>query len=165
MAGLMEARGDEFPVPSRQASGAVNGVKTDVTSLSFSDKLMVTISQEGRLAQWVRVLLKADQQFKSNASQVQVPLVGSSAGAVEMTLPSAGHGLLPSTHLTPTTLLGGGGEDRETLGQLYAAQIASHLSLKYPDDRRTLVLGLGLAKYDVEREAFFDLVELAQKIL
>ncbi|EXV00275.1 hypothetical protein X797_006720 [Metarhizium robertsii] len=150
MAGLMEARGDEFPVPSRQASGAVNGVKTDVTSLSFSDKLMVTISQEGRLAQWVRV---------------QVPLVGSSAGAVEMTLPSAGHGLLPSTHLTPTTLLGGGGEDRETLGQLYAAQIASHLSLKYPDDRRTLVLGLGLAKYDVEREAFFDLVELAQKIL
>ncbi|KAF5130946.1 hypothetical protein E5D57_007295 [Metarhizium anisopliae] len=148
MAGLMEARGDEFPVPSRQASGAVNGVKTDVTSLSFSDKLLVTISQEGRLAQWV-----------------QVPLVGSSAGAVEMTLPSAGHGLLPSTHLTPTTLLGGGGKDRETLGQLYAAQIASHLSLKYPDDRRTLVLGLGLAKYDVEREAFFDLVELAQKIL
>lgn len=82
-----------------------------------------------------------------------------------MTLPSAGHGLLPSAHLTPVTLLGGGGEDRETLGQLYAAQIASHLSLKYPDDRRTLVLGLGLAKFDTEREAFFDLFELAQKVL
>ncbi|OAA47137.1 hypothetical protein NOR_02773 [Metarhizium rileyi] len=101
----------------------------------------------------------------SNVTQVQVPLAGSSAGVVEMTLPSAGHGLLPSTHLTPTTLLGGGGEDRETLGHLYATQLASHLSLKYPDDRRTLVFGLGLANFDTEREAFFDLFELIQKIL
>ena len=82
-----------------------------------------------------------------------------------MTLPSMNQGLLPSTHLTPKTLLGGGGDERETLGQLYAAQIASHLSLRAPDDRRTLVLGLGLAKLDKEREAFFDLLELVQKVL
>ena len=82
-----------------------------------------------------------------------------------MTLPSMSQGLLPSTHLTPTTLLGGGGEERETLGQLYAAQIASHLSLRAPDDRRTLVLGLGLVKIDTKREAFFDLLELIQKAL
>jgi proteasome assembly chaperone 3 len=82
-----------------------------------------------------------------------------------MTLPGATKGLLPSTHLTPKTLLGGGGEDRETLGQLYAAQIASHISLRSPDDRRILVLGLGLAKIDTEREAFFDLIDLAQKVL
>lgn len=84
---------------------------------------------------------------------------------VEMTLPSMNKGLLPSTHLTPKTLLGGGGDDRETLGQLYASQLASHLSLRSPDDRRTLVLGLGLAKIDTEREAFFDLLELTQKVL
>lgn len=82
-----------------------------------------------------------------------------------MILPSAGHGLLPATHLTATTLLGGGGEERETIGQLYAAQIASYLSLRYPDDRRTLVVGFGLIKIDKEREAFFDLLELAQKVL
>lgn len=89
----------------------------------------------------------------------------SAAGSVEMTLPSATHGLLPSTHLTATTMLGGGGEERETIGQLYAAQIGSYLSLRYPDDRRTLVVGLGLMKIDKEREAFFDLFELAQKVL
>lgn len=82
-----------------------------------------------------------------------------------MTLPSSNHGLLPSTHLTPTTLLGGGGEDRETLGQLYASQIASHISLRSPEDRRTLVVGLGLAQIDTKREAFFDLFELAMKAL
>jgi proteasome assembly chaperone 3 len=92
-------------------------------------------------------------------------LTGSSAGLVEMTLPSANHGLLPSTHLTPKTLLGGGGEGRETLGQLYAAQIASHVSLKYPDDRRILVLGLGLNKVDLDREAFFDLLDLTRTVL
>lgn len=94
-----------------------------------------------------------------------MPLTGSAAGLVEMTLPTASHGLMPSTHLTPKTLLGGGGDDRETLGQLYAAQIASRLSLQSPEDRRTLVLGLGLIKVDTEREAFFDLFELAQKVL
>ncbi|RMJ19883.1 hypothetical protein CDV36_000483 [Fusarium kuroshium] len=144
----IDVREDSFPSRSREASGLVNGVATEVTSTNFSDKILLTISQEGRLSQWI-----------------QVPLTGSSAGVVEMTLPSMNKGLLPSTHLTPTTLLGGGGEERETLGQLYAAQLASHISLRSPDDRRILVVGLGLAKTDLEREAFFDLLELAQKVL
>jgi proteasome assembly chaperone 3 len=82
-----------------------------------------------------------------------------------MALPSTSVSALPSTHLTPKTLLGGGGEDRETLGQLYAAQIASHLALRNPEDRRTLVLGLGLQKFDGAREAFFDILDLVQKVL
>lgn len=84
---------------------------------------------------------------------------------VDMNLPTSRQGMLPSTHLTPRTLLGGGGEDRETLGQLYAAQIGSLITLRNPDDRRTLVLGLGLVKVDTAREAFFDTVELVQKVL
>ncbi|PHH87809.1 hypothetical protein CDD83_8374 [Cordyceps sp. RAO-2017] len=144
----LNLREDGFPAPSRRASGLVNGVPTAVTLLDFSDKILVTISQEGRLSQWV-----------------QVPLTGSAAGAVQMALPGAGPGLLPSTHLTATTLLGAGGEGRETLGQLYAAQVASRLALRSPDDRRTLVLGLGLAALDTGRETFFDMCELAQKVL
>ena len=97
--------------------------------------------------------------------QIQVPLTGSSAGVVEMSLPSSNRGLLPSTHLTPRTIFGGGGEERETVGQLYAAQLASHISLRSPEDRRTLVIGLGLKTISTEREAFFDLLELAQKVL
>lgn len=91
--------------------------------------------------------------------------MGSAASSVEMTLPSTAGSLLPSTHLTPKTILGGGGEDRETLGQLYAAQIASLFSMKAPEDRRILVVGLGLEKVEMEREAFFDLIELVQRAL
>jgi len=165
---MAAVREDEFPAPSKQATGTVNGIETQVTSLGFSDKLLVTISQEGRLSQWVRwacAKKPAKLPEANKRRKIQVPLTESSAGAVAMTLPTSSHGLLPSTHLSPTTLLGGGGDDRETLGHLYAAQIASHISLKSPDDRRTLVLGLGLVKFENEREAFFDLFELAQKVL
>lgn len=43
-----------YPATTKQAAGIVNGVQTDVMSVSFADKLMVIITQGGRLAQWVR---------------------------------------------------------------------------------------------------------------
>lgn len=76
--------------------------------------------------------------------------------------------LLPASHLTPTTLLGGvagGPGQRETLGHLYAAQVASQLLLRDPDERRTLVLGLGLRAADADRAVFFDVLELAMRVL
>jgi hypothetical protein len=50
----MDQRQEAFPAPSKHATGLVNGVETEVSSTSFSDKIMVTISQDGRLPQWVR---------------------------------------------------------------------------------------------------------------
>jgi proteasome assembly chaperone 3 len=45
-----------FPAPSKQAAGLVNGTQTDVSSVYFADKILITISQGGRLSQWVFVL-------------------------------------------------------------------------------------------------------------
>jgi proteasome assembly chaperone 3 len=73
--------------------------------------------------------------------------------------------MLPLGHLTPKTLLGAGGEQRETLGHLYASQIASVIATRNPEETRTVVVGLGLQKVDIEREAFFDLLDLLQKVL
>ncbi|CCC10073.1 hypothetical protein SMACR_02652 [Sordaria macrospora] len=141
-------REEPFPAPSKQAKGLVNGVETEVSSMNFSDKIMVTISQDGRLAQWV-----------------QVPLAAPSSASVDMALPGAGS-LLPSEHLTATTLLGGGNEDRETMGQLYASQIASLLTLRNPNEQRSLLLGLGLEKVDTTTsDSFYDVVELVQQVL
>lgn len=42
-----------YPAKTKQAAGLVSGVPTDVMFMSFADKIMVTITQEGRLAQWV----------------------------------------------------------------------------------------------------------------
>ncbi|KAF3771003.1 hypothetical protein M406DRAFT_272376 [Cryphonectria parasitica EP155] len=144
-----DVREEPFPAPSQQAKGQANGIPTDVSCVNFADKIVITISQDGRLAQWV-----------------QVPLSAPSPALVDMALPRADLSLLPSVHLEPKTLVGGGGADRETVGQLYAAQIASHLALRNPEDRRTLILGLGLRKFDSEsREGFFDIIELVLKAL
>ena len=51
-----DIREESFPAPAREASGLVNGIPTEVTSTSFSDKILITISQEGRLSQWVKPL-------------------------------------------------------------------------------------------------------------
>jgi hypothetical protein len=49
----IDVREDTFPSRSREVSGIVNGVATEITSTNFADKVLITISQEGRLSQWV----------------------------------------------------------------------------------------------------------------
>ncbi|KXJ92748.1 hypothetical protein Micbo1qcDRAFT_194127 [Microdochium bolleyi] len=137
---------EAFPAQSNAVHGIIDGVATEATVLYFEDKILVTLSQGGSLSQWI-----------------QVPLSAPSAASVDMAL--ADSNLLPLTHLTPKTMLGGGGEDRESLGQLYAVQIASHIVRRDSSEKRTLVVGLGMSKLRAEREAFFDVIELVQKVL
>jgi proteasome assembly chaperone 3 len=73
--------------------------------------------------------------------------------------------MLPLGHLTPKTLLGAGSDQRETAGHLYASQIASAIVTRDPEETRTIVVGFGLQKIDLEREAFFDMMELIQKVI
>lgn len=51
----LDIKEDAYPAKSRVAAGIVNGVATEVTSTNYSDRILVTISQEGRLSQWVRI--------------------------------------------------------------------------------------------------------------
>lgn len=49
----LDVQEDSYPAKSRTATGVVNGIATEVTSVNFSDRILVTISQQGRLSQWV----------------------------------------------------------------------------------------------------------------
>jgi proteasome assembly chaperone 3 len=42
-----------FPAKSKQAAGLVDGTETDISCLNFADKILITVSQGGRLSQWV----------------------------------------------------------------------------------------------------------------
>ena len=66
-------------------------------------------------------------------------------------------------HLSPKTLLGGSTSERETVGQLYATQIASAIIARNPDEKRTVLFGLGLSNAEAKREAFYDTVDLVMK--
>ena len=100
-------------------------------------------------------------------TKVNVPLDVINPSATDQYLPSATgeDSLLPMTHLTPKTLLGGATEERETLGQLYAAQIASLIASKNPEEKRTVMVGLGLSKVEASREDFYNTIDLVRKCL
>ncbi|OBT55474.1 hypothetical protein VE04_04776 [Pseudogymnoascus sp. 24MN13] len=137
-----------FPTHSKTAAGLVGGTETDISSLAFSDKILITISQGGRLSQWV-----------------QVPLSTASPTTFDTALPAGGDDSLPAPHINPKILLGAGGEARETFGHLVASQIASLILKREPEEARTILVGVGLLKVDLDRSAWFDLIELLAKVV
>ncbi|KAL9075192.1 MAG: hypothetical protein Q9161_001878 [Pseudevernia consocians] len=139
-----------YPAITKQAAGTIDSVYTDVISTAFSDKIMITITQGGRLAQWVHVPLDSPNP---NFADQYIP-----AGNDE-------DALLPLAHLSPKTLLGGSTSERETVGQLYATQIASAIVTRNPDEKRTVLVGLGLSKFEARRESFYDTLDLVMKCL
>ncbi|KAJ5622915.1 hypothetical protein N7520_003476 [Penicillium odoratum] len=133
-----------FPAPTKQVAGLVDGVKTDVMVMNFSDKIMVTISQEGRLAHWLHV-----------------PLGNPNPGTDGMhTFSEADDSLLPLSALTATSLLGGHAPGQDTIGQLLARQIGTAIATKSPSEQRLLVVGLGLGKTGSDRDSFFAIIDL-----
>jgi proteasome assembly chaperone 3 len=162
-----------FPAPTKQVAGEVNGVKTDVMHMSFADKIMITVTQNGRLSQWVCTLSQRGHPvylscLKLTWEKVTVPLLSDNPTQSDpyfQTLRSEDDSLLPSARFSPRILLGAGGSDREAMGQLYASQIANAIVTKSPEESRPLMLGLGLAKVDVDRDVFLQIIDLILSVL
>lgn len=72
---------------------------------------------------------------------------------------------LPIPHLTASTLLGGGSEERSNIGQLLATKIASKIVTKAPGEGRQLVVGLGLEREKVTKEEFSQLLGLVEGVI
>lgn len=98
------------------------------------------------------------------SAQIHVPLATSipeapPQDALDPDLPPSD--LLPNSQFTATTILGGTNAPLDTLGQLLATQLASAIVSRDPEEKRMLVLGLGLEK-DVatylDKEDFGELV-------
>jgi proteasome assembly chaperone 3 len=154
-----------FPAHTKIASGAVNEIETTVASIYFTDKILITITQSGRLAHWVHVSLDA----LSPTDSANLP-----STTISYDEDSPRSDLLPLSQLTATTVLGGMIPELDTLGQLCATQIASAIATKDPRERRMLVLGLGLEKdiakrtsggSEGAREEFAEIVNLVLGVL
>jgi len=44
-----------FPASTKRATSMIDGISTESTVVYFADKIMITLSQDGRLAQWVGI--------------------------------------------------------------------------------------------------------------
>jgi len=61
--------------------------------------------------------------------------------------------------------LGGTKPEFEILGQTLATTIASAVLIRAPEEKRMLVLGVGLERADTGREGFEDLIGLCLEVL
>jgi proteasome assembly chaperone 3 len=151
-----------FPAPSKTTSSIINGHLTTVTRISFSDKLLVTITPpSGKLSHWVHVPL-------ATSANPMDPSFNSPANAAAQD-PNA---LLPRMDLTATTVLGGTKREEEVAGQTLATTLASAILHKRPSEERMLVLGVGLqageSGEDAEEERkewFEEVVGLCLEVL
>nr|OQO18263.1 hypothetical protein B0A51_15458 [Rachicladosporium sp. CCFEE 5018] len=137
-----------FPAASKTASGIVDGLHTNVGLISFSDKILLTItSLSAPPAHWVHVPLAANATDPMNPGH----------------FPShdTENDLLPMTHLTATTVLGGTKRDEEVFGQTLATTIGSAILMQRPGEERMLVVGLGLKGVStMGRPAFEEVIGL-----
>ncbi|KAK5107645.1 hypothetical protein LTR62_000926 [Meristemomyces frigidus] len=144
-----------FPAPSKTTSGLCATHPTTITRISFTDKLLLTISQSGRLSHWVHVPLSS----AANVETLQSTAVSSGAAGGD-------NALLPRSDLTATTVLGGTKEGAEVVGCTLAVMIASAILVKRPGEARLLVLGLGLVEGGgMGRREFEEVVGLVLDVL
>jgi len=142
-----------FPAPSKSNSGLANNSLTAITSLTFTDKLLITISQAGALSHWVHVPLAT-----ASADPMNPGMRFSSTNATDEDSESS---LLPRRDLTATTVLGGTKREDEVVGQTLATTIATAILMQRPREERLLVLGLGLRDASqMGRQGFEEVVGL-----
>ncbi|KAJ4318574.1 hypothetical protein N0V94_004352 [Neodidymelliopsis sp. IMI 364377] len=144
-----------FPARTKSASVNINNRETTATSMSFADKILITVTQDGRLAHWVHVPLDISATDASVTSQAYLDRDDGDPTS----------DLLPMHHLTATTILGGTIPELEVLGQTLATQIASAIKTQNDRETRMVVLGMGLDKTMTGRTEFSELVGLVLEVL
>ena len=98
-----------FPAKSKSATEEINDTLVTASCISFTDKLLVTITSSassGKLGHWVHVALAAGNPLDPSTGQASTQV-----GSAEPHL-----ALLPRTDLTATTVLGGTKREEEALG-------------------------------------------------
>ncbi|KAF1967394.1 hypothetical protein BU23DRAFT_542924 [Bimuria novae-zelandiae CBS 107.79] len=143
-----------FPAPSKSHSTSISGHPTTATTLYFADKILITVTQYGRLAHWVHVPLDVSAT-DSSLHHIHSDL-DSSAPASD---------LLPMHQLTATTILGGTVPELDVIAQTLATNVASAIKTRNERELRTVVLGTGLDRSMSGREEFSELVGLVLDVL
>lgn len=145
-----------FPAQSRTIDATIADLDTTITRVSFADKIIVTLSQDGRLNQWTHVPMASTNPTSAFVQPIDYTALQD--GELDTTL-------LPPSHLTATTLLGGTKPDLEILGQTLATNVAAAILSRNRDESRVLVLGIGLDARSIDGDAPQQLLSACLDVL
>ncbi|KAF2755577.1 hypothetical protein EJ05DRAFT_540275 [Pseudovirgaria hyperparasitica] len=135
-----------YPARTLTSTATIANTPTVCTRIDFADRILLTISQEGRLAYWLQTPLitptpDPDPSFSSS-------LLPSSNTDNDDSNNS--NNLLPPTHLTPTSLLGTPPAYLSTFAQTLCAKtggliLEAAAAQSNKTEHRPLILGVGFA--------------------
>lgn len=160
-----------YPARTKTKSANIGGIETTATCVDFTDKILVTITQRGRLAHWVDTIFETIARLYSQ-NQVHVPLdiaatdaSATSNAYLDQDDEDPSSELLPMHQLTATTVLGGTIPELDVLGQTLSTQIASAIKTRIERESRMVILGTGLDKTMRGRMEFSELVGLVLEVV
>jgi len=164
----------------KQSSKVINGVKTEVVLQPFADRILILITQLGKVGNLVRLRKPSTPQTNTDlCTKIQAsipqtaPLLAQPSPDKEEPNASALPPPPPSIQLTP--LLGNAPTDHlRTLYALYASQVATIVWIaeaggSMDGRRRSVILGLALKKSggeedqgvsEAERETFHQVMDV-----
>lgn len=147
-----------YPAPTKTITSTISSIPTTIIRILFADKILLTISQNGRLNQWIHVPLSTSSSTLSADTTLSGPSFYSYDEDEDEAEERPDSSLLPASNLTATTILGGTKPEFEVLGQTLATTLASAVLVKRPEEQRLLVLGLGLQSADLGKAGFEEIV-------
>ncbi|KAL5117088.1 hypothetical protein ACEQ8H_005047 [Pleosporales sp. CAS-2024a] len=139
-----------YPAHTKTTASTIQGLTTVATTVYFADKIVITVTQDGRLAHWVHIPLDVAATDASMTSKAYLDGEDDDASS----------DLLPMHHLTATNILGGTMPELDILGQTLATQTASAIKTRDEGETRLVVLGMGLDMSMVSRQNFSDVIGL-----
>lgn len=170
----MATPSDGFPIKSdKSATSIIDGIKYDVVITSFSDRLSVMIHSNGQISRLAYVPLLAAPTPAPDFADPGMAYSGSGGdydddgNYIGQENNEVNDDFLPLPYLTPMVVLG----QNDPFMSTYAAQIASMIARQAPEDRRTVMIGLGphvgpRPHEDLEpvhRKQFLEIIKLLEQ--
>lgn len=146
---VTEGSRDDFLAPYKLSTLTESSSTLDVSVIGFDDKITVLVYTAAQLNQFFYVPLLAAPVPSYMIGSEDSLAAGPGTYDDDGNFIEDGHDdadFLPLPHLTPMPLLGANtSSEASSMGSIYAAQIASLIARQAPEDRRTVVVGLGPA--------------------
>ncbi|ORX89766.1 hypothetical protein K493DRAFT_266626, partial [Basidiobolus meristosporus CBS 931.73] len=123
-----------FPIQYKQAARTINGVFTEMLTLGFSNRILVIVSQFGKIGSLLHTTLASPPSNEFSSVETSSEPVANTQYLL--------------------------GANTEPIYQIYASQISTSISRMRPTEARPVILGLALQNPSEDRFLFDQVIDM-----
>ncbi|KAK9721885.1 hypothetical protein K7432_003070 [Basidiobolus ranarum] len=126
-----------FPIKYKQTARTINGVFTEMITFGFSNKIVVIISQFGKIGSLLHTTLASPPSSEFSSVEVSSEPVANTQFLL--------------------------GANTEPIYQIYASQVSTNISLMRPTESRPVLLGLALKNPSEDKYLFDQVIDMLKQ--